>query len=224
MQLGGDRQRTRRAQGRTTLHSVSHARTLWISTEHERVALPNVANCRSLWCQLPGLTNRSRSPPRHFPPLFSCRFELMPSTNHRLSATPSGALPLPLHAGAPNRVSSPVEPSSKSLPVVASPHAGPSYSSGRLPKLELSPSHHRHSWRLAAVECLHCSKPTTTPRRAGATRAVFSSELLPQSTYQPLCAQPPCRGQCRARRCCAAPSGQAMSDTATSPLSIALLY
>jgi hypothetical protein len=43
MQLGGDRQRTRRAQGHTTLHSVSHARTLWISTEHEIVALPNVA-------------------------------------------------------------------------------------------------------------------------------------------------------------------------------------
>jgi hypothetical protein len=43
MQLDGDRQRTRRTQGRTTLHSVSHVRTLWISTERERVALPNVA-------------------------------------------------------------------------------------------------------------------------------------------------------------------------------------
>jgi hypothetical protein len=43
MQLGGDRQRTRRVQECTTSHSLSHARTLWILTEHERMELPNVA-------------------------------------------------------------------------------------------------------------------------------------------------------------------------------------
>jgi hypothetical protein len=97
----------------------------------------------SPWSQLPGLTNRSRSPPRHFPPLFSCRSELMPS------ATPSDAIAA---AGAPSRLSSPVKPSSKSPLVAASPRISPSYSASRVPKPELRPSHHRCSWRLAAVE------------------------------------------------------------------------
>jgi hypothetical protein len=166
----------------------------------------------SPWSQLPGLTNRSRSPPRHFPPLFSCRSELMPS------ATPSDAIAA---AGAPSRLSSPVKPSSKSPLVAASPRISPSYSASRVSKPELRPSHHRCSWRLAAVERLHRSKPTATPRHAGAARVMFSRELLPLPTYWPLCAQPPHR--CRARRCCVAPSSQAKSDTATGPLSLALL-
>jgi hypothetical protein len=145
---------------------------------------PSHAVRMSPWCQLPGLTNRSRSPPRHFPPLFSRRSELTPNALHRSSATPFSAIAA---AGALSQVSSSVQPSSMSPPVAASPHTGLSYNVGRLPKPELHPSHRRCSWRLAAVERLHRSKPTATSRRVRATRAMFSGELLPLPTYRPLC-------------------------------------
>jgi hypothetical protein len=133
-----------------------------------RLILPSSHDIhRSPWCQLPWLANRSQSPPRHFPPLFSCRSELMLGTHRRPSATPSGTIAA---VGALSRVLSLVEPSSKSPLVAASPRASLSYSVGRLGKPELHPSHRRCSWRLSAIERLHRSKSMATPRHARCDR------------------------------------------------------